>query len=70
MCSGQHRWENVVAACRACNGHQDERTLAQVGWALSLKPYAPKATLYVVFRHEQQEPATVPIAELGDCPLV
>jgi len=52
---GQHRWENVVAACRSCNNRKDDRTLAQVGWALNFKPHAPKATLYVVFRHEQQE---------------
>jgi 5-methylcytosine-specific restriction endonuclease McrA len=52
---GQHHWENVVAACRSCNNRKDDRTLAQVGWALNFKPYAPKATLYVVFRHEQQE---------------
>jgi 5-methylcytosine-specific restriction endonuclease McrA len=52
---GQHRWENVVAACKPCNAKKDDRTLVQLGWALDFKPCAPKATLYVVFRHEQQE---------------
>jgi 5-methylcytosine-specific restriction endonuclease McrA len=52
---GQHCWENVVAACRSCNGRKDDRTLAQVGWVLGFKPFAPRATLYVVFRYEQQE---------------
>jgi 5-methylcytosine-specific restriction endonuclease McrA len=52
---GQHRWENVVAACKPCNAKKDDRTLAQLGWSLTFTPFAPKATLYVVFRHEQQE---------------
>lgn len=61
---GQHRWENVVAACRACNNRKGDRTLAQVGWALNFTPHAPKATLYVVFRHEQHE-AWRPYLALG-----
>ncbi len=66
---GQHRWENVVAACRPCNGRKDDRTLAQLGWTLKFTPYAPKATLYLVFRHEQQEAwrPTSPLARRLGC---
>ncbi len=42
---GQHRWDNVVAACRSCNNRKDDKALAQVGWALNFKPYAPNAAL-------------------------
>ena len=52
---GQHRWENIVAACRPCNAKKDDHTLAELGWVLPFKPYVPKATLYVVFRYEQSE---------------
>lgn len=52
---GQHRWENVVAACRSCNGTKDDRLLSELGWTLTSEPQAPKATVYVVFRYEQQD---------------
>jgi 5-methylcytosine-specific restriction endonuclease McrA len=52
---GQHRWENIVAACQSCNAKKDDRLLSEIGWSLKFKPHAPKATLYVVFRYEQPE---------------
>jgi 5-methylcytosine-specific restriction endonuclease McrA len=52
---GPHRWENIVAACQSCNAKKDDRLLSELGWSLKVKPFAPKATLYVVFRNEQQE---------------
>jgi 5-methylcytosine-specific restriction endonuclease McrA len=52
---GAHRWENVVAACRPCNAKKDDHTLAELGWTLRVQPFVPKASLYVVFRYEQQE---------------
>lgn len=52
---GEHRWENVVAACKGCNAKKDDRTLAQLGWTLSFTPFAPKATLYIVFKHAPQQ---------------
>jgi 5-methylcytosine-specific restriction endonuclease McrA len=52
---GQHRWENVVAACRSCNGTKDDRLLSELGWTLTFRPQAPQATLYVVLRYEQQD---------------
>jgi hypothetical protein len=52
---GQHRWENVVAACQLCNAKKDDHLLSELGWTLTFKPFAPKATLYVVFRYEPQE---------------
>src|SRR5687768_7278827 len=44
---GPHRWENVVAACRACNGHKDDRTLADLGWTLPFTPKAPRGTMWL-----------------------
>ena len=52
---GQHRWENIVAACQSCNAKKDDHLLSELGWSLKFKPHAPKATLYVVFRYQQQE---------------
>jgi 5-methylcytosine-specific restriction endonuclease McrA len=52
---GLHRWENVVAACKPCNAKKDDHSLAELGWTLRFTPRAPKASLYVVFRYEQNE---------------
>jgi 5-methylcytosine-specific restriction endonuclease McrA len=49
---GEHVWENVVAACARCNAKKDDRLLEEIGWSLRVKPYAPKAWFYVVFRFE------------------
>lgn len=44
---GRHSWENVVAACKPCNSLKDDRTLAELGWKLPFKPYAPKGQLWI-----------------------
>lgn len=38
---GDHVWQNVVAACRRCNGRKADRTLDELGWVLHVTPYAP-----------------------------
>lgn len=41
---GRHRWENVVASCEPCNARKADRTPAQAGMTLRVKPYAPTGT--------------------------
>ncbi len=38
---GEHTWENVVAACRRCNSKKENHMLAEVGFHLPRKPFAP-----------------------------
>ncbi|QIZ73704.1 HNH endonuclease [Oxynema aestuarii AP17] len=38
---GAHSWDNVVAACSACNGRKGDRTPQQAGMPLTSKPKAP-----------------------------
>lgn len=38
---GTSCWENLVAACRACNGRKGDRTLAEVGFTLPRRPERP-----------------------------
>ncbi len=38
---GQHRWDNVVAACRRCNTRKGGRTPVQAGLTLLRKPTIP-----------------------------
>jgi 5-methylcytosine-specific restriction endonuclease McrA len=52
---GQHSWENIVAACQLCNARKDDHLLSELGWTLTFRPFAPRATFYVVFRYEPQE---------------
>lgn len=56
---GKHTWLNIVTACKKCNAYKDDKTLAEIGWSLKIKPYAPKAWFYVVFKFNM-DPAWVP----------
>jgi 5-methylcytosine-specific restriction endonuclease McrA len=38
---GQHRWDNVVAACETCNAIKGNRLLHETGMTLKSKPKAP-----------------------------
>ncbi len=39
---GDHTWENVVAACRACNTRKGNRTPHEAGMSLHTVPRAPR----------------------------
>lgn len=39
---GEHRWENVVAACRQCNGRKRNRTPSEAGLILKRVPRPPR----------------------------
>lgn len=43
---GPTSWENLVCCCKKCNARKSDKTLAQVGFALSHPPRKPK---YVPF---------------------
>jgi 5-methylcytosine-specific restriction endonuclease McrA len=54
---GTHVWENVVAACLRCNNKKADKTLAQLGWTLPRKPYAPRDTRWILLGVATVEPA-------------
>jgi 5-methylcytosine-specific restriction endonuclease McrA len=39
---GTHTWDNVVAACRRCNGRKQDRLLAESGFRLRRIPREPR----------------------------
>jgi 5-methylcytosine-specific restriction endonuclease McrA len=39
---GEHRWENVVASCRACNSRKENRLPGEAGLRLRRHPYVPR----------------------------
>jgi 5-methylcytosine-specific restriction endonuclease McrA len=41
---GEHAWDNLVAACPACNHRKGGRTLAEAHMQLLRKPYEPSPT--------------------------
>src|SRR3954449_2419463 len=45
---GPHTWENVVAACRACNSRKEDRLLSEVDLRLSRVPREPQASLWIM----------------------
>jgi 5-methylcytosine-specific restriction endonuclease McrA len=46
---GRHEWENLVAACRACNHRKGGKTLAEARMALLREPRAPRADIRYLF---------------------
>ncbi len=57
---GGDQWENVVAACRRCNGRKGDRTLAELGWELPITPAAPAGARCLVVAVARVEPAWEP----------
>ena len=57
---GRHEWENVVAACRICNGRKGDRLLAELGWVLRTTPTVPRGTRWLVVGVGRIDPAWEP----------
>jgi 5-methylcytosine-specific restriction endonuclease McrA len=61
---GQHTWENLVAACPACNHRKGGRTLEQTHMVLLRKPAAPPLSArYVFARHLKDNGEWLPFIE-------
>jgi 5-methylcytosine-specific restriction endonuclease McrA len=45
---GEHVWENVVAACRACNARKRDRFLHETTMRLLRRPVVPRELTWVV----------------------
>jgi 5-methylcytosine-specific restriction endonuclease McrA len=46
---GRHEWENLVAACRACNHRKGSKTLGEARMSLLREPRAPRADVRYLF---------------------
>ncbi len=45
---GLHVWDNVVAACRRCNSHKENRLPDEAGMTLRRQPARPRARIWLV----------------------
>lgn len=52
---GQHRWENVVAACYKCNAKKADKLLSEIGWETKWEPRMPSGTRWVVLGVKPRE---------------
>lgn len=52
---GQHRWDNLVAACPGCNHRKGGRTVEQAGMRLLHQPEEPPASARYLFAHYLKE---------------
>jgi 5-methylcytosine-specific restriction endonuclease McrA len=61
---GQHSWDNLVAACPACNHRKGGRTLEQAGMRLLRTPHEPPSSaLYMFARHLRNNQDWIPFIE-------
>ena len=45
---GTHSWDNVVAACRRCNSHKEDRLVQEIGFKLARPPRAPRERIWIL----------------------
>lgn len=61
---GEHTWENLVSACKACNHRKAGRTPAEARMALHAEPAVPRVSIYYTFfqylNHQQEWRKFVP----------
>jgi 5-methylcytosine-specific restriction endonuclease McrA len=57
---GRHAWDNVVAACRRCNGRKENRLAHEVGLALRRHPSAPPEGFWLRLLVGRAEPEWLP----------
>jgi 5-methylcytosine-specific restriction endonuclease McrA len=53
---GADSWENLVACCLRCNNKKGDKTLAEIGWTLSVTPRMPHGTSWIVRGADHAEP--------------
>lgn len=61
---GPHTWENVVAACKACNSRKENYLPAEVGMRLRSKPQVPREKMWIIVAVGHVDPRWEPY--LGD----
>ena len=57
---GKTEWDNVVLACKACNGRKADRLPGEAGMRLRAKPYAPKGWVWLIVAVGKADPAWEP----------
>ncbi len=57
---GKHTWDNVVAACRRCNGRKENRLPKEVGLHLRHPPKSPPEGFWLHLLVGQAEPEWLP----------
>lgn len=57
---GAHTWDNVVAACRACNSRKENKSPADVGMRLRRPPRPPHDRVWIMVAVESMDPQWEP----------
>lgn len=57
---GRHTWDNVVAACRRCNGRKENRSPQEAGLQLARRPGPPPENFWLRMLVGQAEPEWIP----------
>src|ERR1017187_1827064 len=52
---GSNDWENVVAACRPCNGKKGKHLLSEIGWESKIPPWRPTGAIARVLVHATRD---------------
>lgn len=62
---GKHQWENVVAACRACNAKKADKTLSELAWKMRFQPFIPHGTMWLLLGIKVRSEAWAPYLDMA-----
>ena len=65
---GGHTWDNVVAACRRCNSHKENRSPADAGMRLRHVPRPPHSSVWIAVSVDRLDPVWEQYLERPKCP--
>jgi 5-methylcytosine-specific restriction endonuclease McrA len=57
---GAHTWENVVSACRRCNHVKGDRSVSELGWRMSNRPWRPTGSAWIILGTGRSDPRWAP----------
>ena len=63
---GTHTWDNVVAACRPCNAHKEDRFLSETHMRLRRTPTAPSGRIWMLLAMGTLRPDWEPYLRLPE----
>ncbi len=63
---GTHTWDNVVAACRPCNAHKEDRFLSETHMRLRRTPTAPTGRIWMLLAMGTLRPDWEPYLRLPE----
>lgn len=61
---GKNTWDNIITACKGCNGKKRDRTPEKAGMLLRFKPYTPTRLQSLSYSNKHPSPEQIEYLEM------